>query len=146
MRIGEYVKIEMFASIAEAILFATLFAWFEVHAQTGSPVLLGHFAVWNVIMLLAAILIFSVPFIGAWIRGEHARVIAIVVADIILWVTLEDIFWDFWEGVWPNSSYWINWFFGGFTLPYFPIWVPLLYIIGPIAAAALYFVGFNYTD
>jgi hypothetical protein len=96
-------------------------------------------------MVPFALTIFSVPFVGAWIRGEYGKVITIVLGDILLWIVLEDIFWHI-EQVppkWVNSTEWVNWVLSGFYIPLTTIWIPTVYIILIASSITLYIVGFS---
>lgn len=143
MRVNDYIRIEMFASIFEVAIIAALFAWFEIRAQTGSQAILNHFAYWNLVMIPFAITIFSVPFAGAWIREEYGKVIAVVLGDTLLWIMLEDISWHLEQGIWVKSGEWVNWILSGAFVPFTQIWIPTVYIILGGAAVGLYVLGFN---
>lgn len=133
----------MFASIFEVFLIAALFAWFEIRAQTGSQAILNHFAYWNLVMVPFALTIFAVPFAGAWIREEYGKVTAVVLADILLWIVLEDISWHVEQGIWVKSGEWVNWILSGVYVPYTVVWIPTVYIILIAVSIVLYVIGFN---
>ncbi len=151
MRINEFVRIEMVASIVEVVIVSWLFAWLDlnasIHGTCGSYtsyLCFGHFSYFNILMVAMAVTVFSTPLIGSWVQGEYVKVAAIVTGDTVLYAMLEDIFFFIQAGSWSNPQSWTTWIFSGFYL--LGLWIPSWYIGAIVSVIILYAVAFIFTD